>query len=941
MTSVSSPSGGVLSRVVKRLARWMRLLACVHGAGSGLFIALLILIGAAWLDLTVELPSNVRFCLLGVTALAFFGVLLFAGARIWSLARPPIIARAVDSAAKTGGEVLTGVDLAESGPDARELSDGLRVLAVCRAGEVAAGVGAKSVLPLRGAVRPLLFFAGLLLVAACVAVLAPKLSTIQFVRILTPWVDQPPYSPYEFDVTPGDTKAMYGDTVNVSVRFGQAKPEQLEMLVRTETGAAEVLPMFPQADGAWRGQLRELTVPVSYTVRAAKGRTRAYRVDIIYTPQIARVTFKVTPPAYTGLPASEGPPSEKGIAGLAGTQVECTAESNRPLSGGDLALEWRDIPAETIKMEPTGEGSKSVKGSFVIKGNGRLSLGVVDTKALPCRSRVSCAITRLEDSRPFVRIAEPVATSYATPRAVLPLVVEADDDFGLTQAWLYRSLNESRDLPLPLLAEGEKAASVRAQIQLPLSAYKLAPGDVLTFYARAQDNDPDSPKGAESELVRVTIISQEEFDRLTQAKATLQDLLSKYQSQARALEALRERLKEDLAALKSLDPKSKDAADALSKELADMVQALAKQARQARDLASKSPLFDVDKSLANSLNELADALAKASQKTSQAGKSMPDSSALAALEEAAGLLGEGAEQYAANALQPLETLEKAYPLMEDAARFVQLYLRQKDLARRMASLPGSKDQLSVEDKVRMGDLAAEQDDIKAALGRLLDEMIEHELTLPDDDQYGKLKETAHNFVDAVSESGADNEIEAAGASLAEFDGPKAAEHAANAEKILAEFIAMCEGASGIPMQAQGALVFQPTLAKSLGNTIGQLLGASGLALGDGQALGGQGTGAQGGYSMQASTLDNVGLYGSSESESPDSQTGTTDRYVPTINVSLSSRDQRSSGGLTTGQEESSAAATLLQSVPPEYHKRVQEYFRRVAEESSNRPSRRR
>ncbi|GAH90996.1 unnamed protein product, partial [marine sediment metagenome] len=55
---------------------------------------------------------------------------------------------------------------------------------------------------------------------------------------------------------------------------------------------------------------------------------------------------------------------------------------------------------------------------------------------------------------------------------------------------------------LSLMAEGEEAGRVRAEVQLLLALYKLSPNDVLTFYARAQDNDPNAPKGAESELVR-------------------------------------------------------------------------------------------------------------------------------------------------------------------------------------------------------------------------------------------------------------------------------------------------------------------------------------------------------------------------------------------------------------------------------------------------------
>ena len=159
---------------------------------------------------------------------------------------------------------------------------------------------------------------------ALVALMAPRMARVEWIRTLTPWADEPPYSPYEFTVTPGDTQVLYAGTVDVRSEFGKVKPEQLEMLVETEGAPAEVLPMFPEADGAWRGQLRELTAPVRYTVRTRDGRTRAFRVALIYTPEFEKVTFRVTPPAYTGLPAQEGPLPEAGLAGLAGTKVEVT-----------------------------------------------------------------------------------------------------------------------------------------------------------------------------------------------------------------------------------------------------------------------------------------------------------------------------------------------------------------------------------------------------------------------------------------------------------------------------------------------------------------------------------------------------------------------------------------------------------------------------------------
>ena len=80
--------------------------------------------------------------------------------------------------------------------------------------------------------------------------------------------------------------------------------------------------------------------------------------------------------------------------------------------------------------------------------------------------------------------------------------------------------------------------------------------------------------------------------------------------------------------------------------------------------------------------------------------------------------------------------------MEDQARFVQLYLRQRDLAQRLTSFKGHDREDEPASKARMRDLEAEQKQIRSELGRLLDDIEEHARLLPDDPQLAKLRETA-------------------------------------------------------------------------------------------------------------------------------------------------------------------------------------------------------
>ena len=115
-------------------------------------------------------------------------------------------------------------------------------------------------------------------------------------------------------------------------------------------------------------------------------------------------------------------------------------------------------------------------------------------------------------------------------------------------------------------------------------------------------------------------------------------------------------------------------------------------------------------------------------------------------------LGTKREEFKEEATEPLEHLAKIFPLKEDEARFADLYLRQRDLAERMAALkakagddPGSK--------ARMRDLENEQRQLREELRDLLDDIDSHVAALPEDRrELDDLRKTATEFAEAVRAS---------------------------------------------------------------------------------------------------------------------------------------------------------------------------------------------
>src|SRR5262249_29123599 len=264
-------------------------------------------------------------------------------------------------------------------------------------------------------------------------------------------------------------------------------------------------------------------------------------------------------------------------------------------------------------------------GSFEIRQPGSLTLRVVDVDGQPSRDAFTAPVTVLTDERPFVRLLEPPARSFATPDAALPVVIAAEDDYGISRVELYRSLNDSRPLPLEVPVKQPAPTRWQERVVLPFSTYGLQPGDEIKLFARVEDNDPAGPKGAESTVIVVRIISQADLDRLVRARQGLEMLLSKYQQAQRRLEALAGQVEE----------MQKKGDQAKPEDLKQLAEKMRQEAEAMRQAARKPMEYDLDRNLSQHLERLAKQLQEAADEA----ESLSRKPGLTPQQMAAGLAG--------------------------------------------------------------------------------------------------------------------------------------------------------------------------------------------------------------------------------------------------------------------------------------------------------------
>jgi hypothetical protein len=912
---------------LRHVGRRLVAVGVAAGTGWGLVAAVLLLLAGVWLDLLWELPPQVRVaCDVGApVALAL--LVLAAGYRALRGTVSWALADRLDRVAQSGGVIRTGVDLALESRPLPPLSGGLAALAVRRADEIAGRVSAAAAVPARPAYWSF-GGAGLLGAAVGVAALAmPRLTQTEWLRFADPAGDHPPYSRVLYEVEPGDARVVYGSGLDVHVTTSGAPVERVELVLESDGAAApESLPMFPGAAGEWRAAVAAVTAPGRYFVRSHGGRSRKFRIDVLTVPRLEGVRFRVTPPAYTNLAPYEGPLPQGGLAGLPGTTIQVWARSNRPLSGGSLEVPGDD-PAAAVALAPTARGAREATGSFEVRRPGKLRLRVTDTEGQASDPFVT-PVAVLTDERPFIRLLQPQAQSLATPEALLPVVLAAEDDYGISRVQLFRSLNDSRALPQEVPVPTPAPTRFGTTLTLPLKDYGLAPGDEIKLYGRVEDNDPAGPKGSESAVAVVRIISQEEFERLLRTKEGMEVFLSKYRQAQRRLEALAEQADRLRKKLKDV-PADSEAAEELRRELAALARQMGEQAEAVRKAARQPLPYDLDKALTRHLDDLADRLQRLSRRSeSAAAKSKLTAGEMAKLLDEMTRELEGQERgLESEALEPLEYLAAVLPLLEDASRFVILYQRQQALAERLQSL---KDRERPDDpsvKGRMRDLEAEQREIRQALGNLLDDIQDHVARLPDDPRMEELRNTATEFFRDVRASGAGEAMAEAEAGLADFSGGRGHAGARKAAGILEKFVKRCEGGQGMMGRGQVCLRFQPCLKEGLGNTVEQLLADAGL-------MSGGGRGAGGGTSASRSTLDNVGLYGTMPALGETTAGGRSRQGVGGVGRSRQGPATDPARPATVeADRDRRAAGAGDAAVPLPYRGRVAEYFQRIAEET--------
>jgi len=275
-------------------------------------------------------------------------------------------------------------------------------------------------------------------------------------------------------------------------------------------------------------------------VEAADAYTERLELVVAERPVIRLASVSVTFPPYTGLDAWALPPGEGDVTAPVGSTLALVARVSKPVDEHAAALVVNDETTVPMSVaNDAGSGSSTIRAKLGLKkGMTRYHLQATDRQGVPSARPRVYLLKVVEDRAPVVRIRQPEGESLRlTPDAVLPVLVSAEDDHGVSKIALMMQPEEGdaaktlADQPLP----GPLQQNVQQQIKLQLQPLALQEGTAHALWAEAVDNRaPAPPNRSRSRRIALSIISREKA--ATEMIESQQAVLAKLD---RALDSLR------------------------------------------------------------------------------------------------------------------------------------------------------------------------------------------------------------------------------------------------------------------------------------------------------------------------------------------------------------------------------------------------------------------
>jgi len=406
--------------------------------------------------------------------------------------------------------------------------------------------------------RRVLFNGGKALAGICIIWLviigsspeAMRKAVIRCLHPSTPFIRPPDVA---ISVKPGDAEVLKGSDLEIEIQLSGRIPREvtLHYAYGTLERASDIgsqsetentkgwnqvkLPTQRKRKDILKYSFKDLYRPILYYVKANRVRSPTFLIKVSEPPMVKHVFVRYRFPPYTMLAPITG--EDGNISALVGTEVSMRILSNKRLDGARLLMDDGSV----VDCEVRG---RSAKAKISVERDLRYHIDLTDTAGNHNLQPVEYRIQALRDEYPRVRIAHPGQDTDLSEDMILPLLIEASDDFGISRLELvYNRTGQTEQGREPISLLGKPLRGVTEEYTWDLSALNLLPEDLVRYHVEVYDNDAISgPKKAVSKEFTVRFPSVREI--FEEAQREQRGDITQLEGMLEELDRIKEGLKE-------------------------------------------------------------------------------------------------------------------------------------------------------------------------------------------------------------------------------------------------------------------------------------------------------------------------------------------------------------------------------------------------------------
>ena len=349
-------------------------------------------------------------------------------------------------------------------------------------------------------------------------------------------------------LTDGVLRLARGEDLTFAVRAEGVIPSRVYLDTTSAEGGRERLVFDALGDGTFRTTLEQVSESFTFSIWGGDAELGPFEAEVVRRPWITGLTFKATPPAYTGQDPAEFGVEAGAVSLPVDSRVAVEIQVSKPLvrawleerrAGEDVARIHTGVlvaDAKGFSAELTLDRAGPSVFQVQVEGRDGYGFGQATRFNLIAQS----------DASPQLELRLLGVGLNVTAKAKVRFEVDASDDYGLTAGTLhFRGAGGDEEagellggLPFDEVLQGKPQATPVGV--LDLGSLELEPKMALTLWAEATDADPRGPNTGASPSHQLRIVTPEQLlnellRRLHEQRLELERMISEEEKLAQGL----------------------------------------------------------------------------------------------------------------------------------------------------------------------------------------------------------------------------------------------------------------------------------------------------------------------------------------------------------------------------------------------------------------------